>query len=216
MYRLDPTQAKRDVEKILTCKISGDYPWLDFKLRYTGNAQDFIHNVLCLSNARHDGARYIIYGVKNKGTLIPLLKNGTEVKAIDKPLTERVEILLAQSNKWQKFSNVVHFENFSDRRIGYFHLDFPEYQIRFSWKDSNKRKSFKDWTERDYFSRRDNLEESEKYSRVARRMNKSATGGDDIAFMCIRHQFSKKATFCGCMKLTVLTQSQQRPAAYIS
>ncbi len=39
--------------------------WLDFKREFHENNAKLLHDILCLSNALHDGDRYIIFGVAN-------------------------------------------------------------------------------------------------------------------------------------------------------
>jgi hypothetical protein len=64
MSTIDLKKSRAYVEEILRNKITGEYSWLDFKLEYEGNPEKLIHDILCLSNARHAGDRYLIYGIE--------------------------------------------------------------------------------------------------------------------------------------------------------
>ena len=65
MTTIDIEEACYFVEGILSNEITGEYPWLDFKLEYKNNPEELVHDVLCLSNVRHSGSRYLIYGVQD-------------------------------------------------------------------------------------------------------------------------------------------------------
>ena len=56
---------------------------------------------------------------------------------LGKSLQERLELLLSQTKKWGEFQ---------DQEIsGYFHEDFPEYQIRVSFNDVPSNQSYEPW-----------------------------------------------------------------------
>ncbi|MBL4750790.1 MAG: ATP-binding protein [Amylibacter sp.] len=52
------------IKSLIDQKKEGTY-W-DFKLKHQNDNGILIHDILCLANARHDGDRYLIYGVCNK------------------------------------------------------------------------------------------------------------------------------------------------------
>lgn len=228
MREIDIEEAKKLVKEILSKDISGEYPWLDFKLEFQKSPVKLVHDILCLSNTRHNGMRFIIYGVENASWILkglhddlvsdqihgivngivwnhkPIIlvdhvhvhkmkfgfiavadtptkphylrkpyngipsgavytrqgdtntpfKGGNEVKSvedgelelmfrerfgIDKPLLEKLEILLAQTEKWNEFSE--------GDISGYFHQDFPEYQIRLEETCLDDENSGEGWVE---------------------------------------------------------------------
>lgn len=241
-------KSRACVEEILCNKITGEYSWLDFKLEYKGNPEELVHDILCLSNARYAGDRYLIYGVEDgswelKGlpevlksndiyTIVNIqiwnqkpviavdhvhidgkifgfiviadtptkphylrkpykgipsgavyirqgdtntpFRTGTEARSIedgeletmfrerfgiDKPLLEKVEILLQQSAKWEEFRE--------GEKSGYFHSDFPEYQIRFREPEREDEKSWEPWVEL-HHKQTDFIQKESVYSRVSR------------------------------------------------
>lgn len=246
MPTIDLEKSRAYVEEILCNEITGEYSWLDFKLEYKGNPEELIHDILCLSNTRHAGDRYLIYGVEDgtwelKGLSEALKSNdiytivniqiwnqkpviavdhiqldnkifgfiviadtptkphylrkpykripsgavyirqgdtntpfraGTEARSIedgeletmfrerfgiDKPLLEKLEILLRQSAKWEEFRE--------GEKSGYFHSDFPEYQIRFREPESES--SWEPWVEL-HHKQTDFIQKESEYSRVSR------------------------------------------------
>lgn len=248
MATIDLNASRAYVEDLLCNVITGEYSWLDFKSEYKKNPEELIHDILCLSNARHSGDRFLIYGVENgtwelNGIAQDLISNdiytivnnqiwnhkpiigvdhiqvqgktfgfiviadtptkphylrrpykgissgavytrqgdtntpfkfGTEAKSvedgeleamfrerfgIDKPLLERAEILLKQTEKWEEF--------WEGDMLGYFHTDYPEYQIRFRDPEIADENSSEAWVEHHYKQKHLGQKESE-YSRVAR------------------------------------------------
>ena len=248
MSTIDLEKSRAYVEEILCNEITGEYSWLDFKLEYKSNPEEIVHDILCLSNARHTGDRYLIYGVKNgtwelKGLSEDLKSNdiytivnnqiwnqkpviavdhvqqhgktfgfiviadtptkphylrkpykgipsgavyirqgdtntpfraGTEARSIedgeletmfrerfgiDKPLLEKVEILLRQSAKWEEFTE--------GENRGFFHSDFPEYQIRFHEPEIEDENSSEAWVE-DHDKQANLIQKESEYSRVSR------------------------------------------------
>jgi hypothetical protein len=227
MKTLDTDHTRQQVIDILS-NVTGEFSWLDFKLEFTGNTEELLHDIICLSNARHSGTRYLVYGVKNstwdlkgitkdlvshdiytvvngrvwnhkpvilvenfeysglrfgyiavadsptkphflrtaykniaagsvhtrQGDVNTSYKKGSELKSVedgeleamfrerfglDKPLLEKLEILLSQSAKWEEFSE--------NSYRGYFHEDFPEYQIRFTESDLTDEESSEPWVD---------------------------------------------------------------------
>lgn len=248
MAAIDLEHSREVVEEILSNEIAGEYAWLDFKLEYKNNPEELIHDIVCLSNAQHNGDRYIVYGVENatwnlRGLSNDLISNdiytivnnqvwnhkpiiavdhvyldghkfgfiviadsptkphylrkpykkipagavytrqgdtntpykaGTEVRSIedgeleamfrerfglDKPLLEKLEVLLKQSEKWEEFTE--------GDTWGYFHLEFPEYQIRFYDPIIKDEDSWEDWVELHY-KQTHLVEKESEYSRVSR------------------------------------------------
>lgn len=49
------------IKKLINQRKEGTY-W-DFKLMHQKNKGELVHDILCLANARHDGDRYLIYGI---------------------------------------------------------------------------------------------------------------------------------------------------------
>lgn len=251
MKAIDVGEARKLVEEILSNEISGEYSWLDFKLEFKNNSEELVHDILCLSNTRHNGIRFIIYGVENaswklKGLSNDLVSNdiytivnnqvwnhkpivlvdhvhvdgmkfgfiavadaptkphylrkpyknipsgavyirqgdtntpfkkGTEIRSvedgelelmfrerfgIDKPLLEKLEILLTQTDKWEEFSD--------GEILGYFHQDFPEYQIRFFEPDLEDEDSWEEWVEL-HHKQANLVQKDSVYSRVSRYPN---------------------------------------------
>ena len=75
MKIIDEGEARILVEGILSNEISGEYAWLDFKLEFKNNPEELVHDILCLSNTRHNGIRFIIYGVENASWKLKGLSN---------------------------------------------------------------------------------------------------------------------------------------------
>lgn len=69
------------VQGLLDLKKEGVY-W-DFKQEHHKNNVDFIHDVICLANAKHDGDRYLIFGVDDNGTIIELSNLKKQADIID-------------------------------------------------------------------------------------------------------------------------------------
>lgn len=55
----------------------------DFKQEYHNNTVDFIHDVICLANARHDGDRYLIFGIGDNATIEGLSSLKKQADIID-------------------------------------------------------------------------------------------------------------------------------------
>ncbi|MCI5146931.1 MAG: ATP-binding protein, partial [Candidatus Electrothrix sp. AR3] len=108
---LKQKNTKRDVETILTNEITGEYTWLDFKLEYKNNTEELIHDILCLSNARHDGTRYIVYGVKD---------STWELKGLSNKLLSDSIYAIVNSQIWnQKPEILVDHISLGDLQFGY-------------------------------------------------------------------------------------------------
>ncbi|MBL4806498.1 MAG: ATP-binding protein [Rhodobacteraceae bacterium] len=58
------SDIKEIVQELIYSKTEGTY-W-DFKEIHHQNKAELIHDIICLANARHDGDRYLIYGVKDE------------------------------------------------------------------------------------------------------------------------------------------------------
>ena len=52
------------ISDLINQRVEGQY-W-DFKLKHHDSKAELIHDVLCLANAKHTGARFLIFGVSNK------------------------------------------------------------------------------------------------------------------------------------------------------
>lgn len=78
---------------------------------------------------------------------------------LDKPLLEKLEILLRQSAKWEEFRE--------GEKSGYFHSDFPEYQIRFREPEIEDESSGGFWIEL-HHKQTDAIQKESEYSRVSR------------------------------------------------
>lgn len=55
-----------DLQSIIAQKES---EWLDFKRGFHNNTAKLLHDILCLSNALHNGDRFIVFGVANNKTV---------------------------------------------------------------------------------------------------------------------------------------------------
>ena len=55
-----------DLQTIIAQKES---VWLDFKREFHTNTAKLLHDILCLSNALHDGDRYLVFGVADDKTI---------------------------------------------------------------------------------------------------------------------------------------------------
>lgn len=69
------------IEKFIDLKKEGVY-W-DFKQEHHNNNADFIHDVICLSNAKYDGERYLIFGINDDCEIIGLLNPKKQADIID-------------------------------------------------------------------------------------------------------------------------------------
>lgn len=64
---------KRTVQDLIDRQTEGTY-W-DFKLQHHTNNADLIHDVLCLANAEHQGARFLIFGVDDNSYAVNSVSN---------------------------------------------------------------------------------------------------------------------------------------------
>ena len=55
------------IEKLIASGMEG--PWWDFKQTYHQNNAALVHDILCMANVLHDGDRYLIFGVTDKGLI---------------------------------------------------------------------------------------------------------------------------------------------------
>ena len=257
MFWLSQEKTHTDVMDILKNDITGEFSWLDFKEIYKNDTEALIHDILCMSNARHAGTRYIIYGVENatwkltgieeslpsqdiyailnsqiwnhkpevlvdhvllnelkfgyiaiansptkphylrkhyrksipagaiyirQGDTNTPYKFGSEAKSvedgeletmfrerlgIDRPLSEKVEILLSQTDRWEIYTDKEH--------NGYYHQDFPEYQVRLYDSVLQDEESTEDWVELHY-KQVDRIQKNSDYSRVSRERSRFGWG----------------------------------------
>jgi hypothetical protein len=70
-----------DLETLLVQK---ECAWLDFKREYHTNNAKLLHDILCLANAKHEGDRYLIFGVSDDATVFgvesdPKRKTGADL-----------------------------------------------------------------------------------------------------------------------------------------
>lgn len=49
--------------------------WLDFKQEYHVNNAEFVHDILCLSNAETDNDRYLVFGVSDEKAIVGICSN---------------------------------------------------------------------------------------------------------------------------------------------
>jgi len=99
------------VTEILCNSISGEYAWLDFKLKFSGNNEDLLHDIMCLSNARHTGTRFIIFGVEDATW---------NLKGIDESLATHDIYSLVNSQVWNiKPIRLVDTIEIDGRQFGY-------------------------------------------------------------------------------------------------
>lgn len=109
MIKLDHTRSS--VIEILASEITGEYSWLDFKLEYQSNPEDLVHDILCISNARHDGERFIIYGVED---------STWELKGLSEDLVSHNIYNIINSQVWnQKPIVAVDHVTVNEMRFGY-------------------------------------------------------------------------------------------------
>lgn len=69
------------VQAFIDLKKEGVY-W-DFKQEHYNNTVDFLHDVICLANARHDGDRYLIFGIGDNATIEGLSSLKKQADIID-------------------------------------------------------------------------------------------------------------------------------------
>ncbi|MGE0739174.1 AlbA family DNA-binding domain-containing protein [Sulfurimonas sp.] len=69
------------VKGLIALKKEGVY-W-DFKQEHHQNNVDFIHDVICLANARNDGDRYLIFGVDDNSKIIELSNFKKQADIVD-------------------------------------------------------------------------------------------------------------------------------------
>ncbi len=96
---------KVTISNLVKRKAEGTY-W-DFKFEHHKNKDDLIHDVLCLANAKHDGARFLVYGVD---------PDSFHLHSIDKDSGRRTQTDLAG---W-----------FRDNANKFFQSRFPEFYLQ--------------------------------------------------------------------------------------
>ncbi len=78
---MDNTQLKSLIQELIELKKEGIY-W-DFKQEHHKNSIDFIHDIICLANAKHSGNRYLIFGVDDNCNIIGLSALKKQADIID-------------------------------------------------------------------------------------------------------------------------------------
>jgi len=67
--------------ELIDLKKEGVY-W-DFKQEHHTSTADFIHDIICLSNAKHDGDRYLIFGIDDDCNILNLTDTKKQADIID-------------------------------------------------------------------------------------------------------------------------------------
>ena len=73
---------KEIIKKLIESKKEGVY-W-DFKQEHHHNHIDFIHDIICLSNANCNGNRYLIFGIRDNGEICGIENSIKQADIIDK------------------------------------------------------------------------------------------------------------------------------------